>query len=327
MKNIVNLVLILTLSFTLSCANKRPVGDTPVSVSPSGNKGPEMPVTTPTPTASLDGKPQDAIASPLPGNPKSRVTLVLGGAGVASFATVGLLKRFQEEGIEIDSIVSTGWPTLFALGYSFMKSVHDLEWFAMRLQEKDFYKAGIFEGAEKGYAAHDVLSKLIQNSFKQKEIGEGRIPVVISAGNTELSERDVFDHGDWKTPLLMTMSVPGIYRPYPQSQDHEAISSLQGMDVSEAVKRGAKTVVAVNMYPDYFKHLKAERKDTSDSVFRKLYLSQLKKSIAIETKDVPFIGTISMDAPVNDFNVKRNAIFAGYKEGTRLARLIRSQAK
>ncbi len=268
-----------------------------------------------------------AIPSTAPGSPKQRVTLVLGGAGIASFATVGILKRFQEEGIEIDLIVSTGWPTLFALGYSFMKSVHDLEWFAMRLQEKDFYKAGIFEGSSKGYASHDVLSNLIQNSFKQREIGEGKIPVVISAGNTELSEQDLFDHGDWKAPLLMTMSVPGIYRPYPQAADKGAINSMQGIDISEAIKRGAKTVIAVNMYPDYFKHLETEKKDTSDNVFRKLYLSQLRKSIATETKDQPFVGVISLNLPVNDFASKRVAIFTGYREGTRLTRLLRAAQK
>lgn len=322
MRKHLSFLLVFLLLFNFSCASKRPK-DT-VAVSPSGNKGPEVtPIPAPTPTP--DAKTADApVPPPLPGSPKTRITLVLGGAGVASFATVGVLKRFQEEGIDIDLIVSTGWPTLFSLGYSFMKSVHDLEWFAMRLQEKDFYKAGIFEGSDKGYAAHDVLSNLIQNSFKQKELGEGRIPVVISAGNTELSGQEIFDHGDWKTPLLMTMSVPGIYRPYPQSPDREAISSLQGIDVGEAVKRGAKTVVAINMYPDYFKHLKTEKKDTSDSVFRKLYLSQLKKTIAAETKDLPYVGTITLDVPVNDFASKRVAIFAGYREATRLSRLLRA---
>ena len=89
---------------------------------------------------------------------KRKITLVLGGAGVASFATVGLLKRFYEEGIEVESIITTGWPTLFALANGFLKSVHDLEWFAMRLQEKDFYKASIFDPSKGDYVEFTIIS-------------------------------------------------------------------------------------------------------------------------------------------------------------------------
>lgn len=250
------------------------------------------------------------------------IGLVLGGAGVSSFATVGLLKRFHEEGIVVDYIVTTGWPTLFSLAFSYMKSVHDMEWFAMRLNEKDFYKAGIFN-PESGYASHEKLSSLIENAFQQRGLEEGKVPVIVSATNTEPGDPEISDRGDWRLPLLKTMSVPGIYRPYPSGNATEWITSLQGIDVEEGVKRGAKTVVAVEMYEDYFHFLRNGKKDSSDQVFRKLYLNQLKKTIAKELTAATVTGKIVLTSSPTDFSQKRAAIFAGYKEGARLARQIR----
>jgi hypothetical protein len=204
-----------------------------------------------------------------------------------------------------------------------------LEWFATRLKDKDFYQVGIFS-PEAGYASHEKLSALIESSFKQRGIEEGKVPVIISATNTEpgsSSDVEVFDKGDWRTPLLKTMSVPGIYRPYPSMDEskksQEWISSLQGIDVEEGKKRGADTVVAIEMYEDYFQFLKGGKKESSDQVFRKLYFNQLRKTMSKEMEQATVQGRIVISAPPTDLASKRVAIFAGYKEAARLARLIR----
>lgn len=276
----------------------------------------EEPLIPPVPSATPVEPPKPSVGD------SYHIGLVLGGAGVSSFATVGLLKRFQEEGIIVDYIVSTGWPSLFSLAFAYMKSVHDMEWFAMRLNEKDFYKVGVFN-PETGYASHEKLSGLIENAFQQRGLEEGKVPVIISATNTEPGDAEISDRGDWRVPLLKTMSVPGIYKPYPSNHSTEWISSLQGIDVEEGIKRGAKTIVAVEMYEDYFRFLKGGKKDSSDQVFRKLYLNQLKKTIAKELSSATFTGKISLQGTATDFSQKRAAIFAGYKEGARLARQIR----
>jgi predicted acylesterase/phospholipase RssA len=255
---------------------------------------------------------------------KPRVGLALGGAGVASFAVVGLLKRFQEEGIQIDYIVATGWPALFAVGYGFLRSVHDLEWFATRLQEKDFYAPGSLFEVSKDYASHERLSKLIENSFPQHDLAETRVPVLISTANSEPGESELYEKGDWKGPLLKTMSVPGIYRPYPENADaNQGTSSLHGVDVESAAKRGARFIVAVTMYDDYFNSLKSQ-KGTSDAVFRRAYLSQIKSSIAKEEKLAHISGKITLGKSPGDFTAKRLAIQAGYKEAARIARELRT---
>lgn len=298
------LVIFSLLSCTSQPAKQgpNPVTGEPVKTGPSEPMGPPEP-------------PKRTAEAP-------HVALVLGGAGVASFATVGLLKRFNEEGIKIDFIVTTGWPTLFALGYGFQKSLHDVEWFAMRLSEKDFYSGGIFE-VNRDYESHEKLSELITNAFQQKDLSQTKLPVVISATNTEQGEPEIYDHGEWKEPLLKTMSVPGIYRPYPKDANQTWINSLRGLDVEEAIHRGARTIVAVEMYEDYANSIKSAGKG-SDAVFRKLYLTQLTKSLTSSYKQAQAVGHVGLKKAPNDFSQKRAAILAGYKEGARLAKELRA---
>ncbi len=261
-----------------------------------------------------------------PNREKKKITLVLGGAGIASFATVGLLKRLNEEGIEIETLITTGWPSLFALASGFLRSVHDVEWFAMRLQEKDFYKASKFD-PNKGDPASEKLSPLIETHFKQKEIEESKFSLIISSANTEGETGDKYDRGDWRTPLLKTMSIPGLFKPYPKNTDLDWIQSLQGIDVEEAKKRGGTLIVAVEMYGDYYDFLKAGNKDSSDGVFRQLYLTSLKKNVARELKEAQIVSHIQLQSSPTNFSQKRLAIFSGYKEGARLAKAIRSLPK
>lgn len=303
------------------CAHRAPQPEAPPGTTLPGTTGtnPTVPVEPGKP-----GETPPVTVGPRPFE-KPHVALVLGGAGVASFATVGLLKRFAEEGIVIDYIITTGWPTLFALANGFMGSVHDVEWFAMRLGEKDFYKTGLFDN-NKDYQAQDRLSSLIEGSFRAHDLAEAKVQVLISAANTELGEPQTYERGDWKEPLLKTMSVPGIYRPYPnKGNDTQWVQSLSGIDVDEAIRRGAKTIVAVQMYNDYFGNVGNAKRDNSDRVFRQLYLAQIKKSIKKEMKLATITSEITLGKPPGDFAAKRQAILAGYREGAKIARLVQAQ--
>ncbi len=301
---------LLILAVVSACASK--------PVVPAPETRPQYPPTVevPTPTGT------EPVQGPAPSE-RPRVALALGGAGVASFATVGILKRLFEEGIVVDYIVTTGWPTLFALGYGFLKSVHDLEWFAMRLNEKDFFKTGIFDRSEPN--SQEKLSALIENTFKQRDLSESATPVFISAANTS-GDNILYEKGDWKEPFFKTMSVPGIFRPYPKDGGNEWISSLQGINVDQAVQKGAPVVVAVQMYEDYFDSVR-KGGEANDRAFRQLYLNQMKKSLRDEIKRANIVVDVQLNKSPSDFTARRNAILAGYKEGAKIARALRKAAQ
>jgi hypothetical protein len=291
----------------------------PVPIGPAESLVPQVNQTPPV------GNPADVKPNgePIPENrvENRKIALVLGGAGVASFATVGLLKRFQEEGVNIEYIITTGWPTLFTLGFGLLRSVHDVEWFASRLRDRDFHNAGIFNKGSS--SVNDQLSGLIESTFRQGNLSQSKVPIIISASNTELSGSEIYEQGDWKEPLLKTMSIPGIYRPFASPNGSEWIQSLRGLDVEEAEKRGSHLIVAVDMYDDYLESFKG-KKDPQDKVFKKLYVGELKKHIAKELKAATLSSRIVLGKAPNDFGARRAAILAGYKEGTRLVKELQS---
>ncbi len=313
---LLSLLLILNLS---ACAIKRPGSDlktfqdlenvdsSPVQVDSDTRM--EFPVT----PGAAAGSSEGSFAK------KPGITLVLGGAGVASFATVGLLKRLKMEGVKIDLIVASGWPALFALGYGFFKSVHDLEWFAMRLQNEDFEKAcNLKKGEEEG-----ALSKLIESFLKKKDLRDSQTPIVIVAGNTEKEKQGVFDSGEWVDPVLKTLAVPGLYRNFPE-QDISVPKSfdLQSLGVSEAKKRGAYPILAVQMYSDYINFSKGSKENPKKPTIRNIFLASLRKNIREELAQAEGAFQVELKAAPLDFSQKRAAILAGSVQAAQMLKRI-----
>jgi len=253
---------------------------------------------------------------------RKKITLVLGGVGVASFGTIGILKRLQEEGIDIELLVTSGWPTLFGLARGFMNSIHDLEWFAMRLKETDFERLSSFDSNQKD-AEKEKVSQLIENTFKNKELRDSKIPIIIATSHVSGKDSETYDRGEWKTPLLRTMSVPGVFRRYPKNVSDYRFDSVQGLEISEARKQGSPIVVSIEMYGDYFDFLKTGKKDTTRGEFRENYLKALKNNLEQELKESDLTGHIELKTSPTNFSQKRLAIILGYQEGARLAKLIR----
>ncbi|NBT58926.1 hypothetical protein EBT16_09105 [bacterium] len=252
---------------------------------------------------------------------KNGITLVLGGAGIASFATVGLLKRLKTEGVKVDLIVASGWPAMFALAYGSFKSVHDLEWFAMRLQSEDFEKAcRIKKGTDLG-----SLSKLVESFLKKKELQDSQIPIVIVAGNTENEKQGVFDSGDWSTPLLKTLPLPGLYRGFPeQNGSFPGVFDLQSFGVSEARKRGASPIFVVNMYSDYLNFFKdsSQKENPEKPTIRKIFLASLRKNIREEAGQADGVFEVELKGNPLDFSRKRAAFLAGSQKAVQIIRKI-----
>ena len=253
---------------------------------------------------------------------RKKITLVLGGAGVASFATVGILKRLHEEGIIVENLITSGWPSLFALARGFLGSIHDVEWFAMRLDEKDFAKLSNFDFAKKD-AEEEKVTQLIESNFKRKELVDSKIPILISTTNNLGSEGESYNRGEWKTPLLRTMSVPGLFRRYPSIESSGVHSAVKAIDVELALRNEHKTIVAVEMYGDYFDFLEKGKKDSTSGDFRKSHLSSLKNSLNQQLKEAALVGRIELQSSPTNFSQKRLAMLKGYKEGARLAKLIK----
>lgn len=312
-KNLLTSVLaaLLLLVVPVGCATKKPRQTRP-SIPVVGPPAPEDPAPTP------QEPPPEGEETRSP-----RIALVIGGAGVASFATVGLLKRFEQEGVKVDFILASGWPALFALANGFLKSVHDLEWFAMRLKEEELMGKGGLFGADKEFSDHGKLSKLL-DQFRQTDLRQSRVPVYLATTSVHDGTTTIYTAGKWKAPLLKTFSVPGIYSPYPAKKSRQWISSTTGLHTEHSLLKKADVVIAVDMYPDYFQYLRRTKIDSSSNLFRRIFQVQFQRRVSERLAKAHIRGKILIKRSPNAFGAKRKAIKAGYDEGTRILSQLRN---
>src|SRR5262249_47490623 len=118
---------------------------------------------------------------------------------------------------------------------------------------------------------------------------------------------------------------PGVQRIASVSVDKNATSTFKGLDVSEAVRRGAQNIIVVQMYDDYIKFLKAYKGDGGEQAFKQLYVTQLKRSDTEEMKLAQVTGKVALAKGPGDYTAKRVAIVAGYKEAARLVKELRKE--
>lgn len=246
---------------------------------------------------------------------RPRVGLVVGGAGVASFALIGILKRLKQENISISYIVATGWPALFAVGYSLLPSVHDLEWFAMRLNQRDFGDRDWWRGRSESRS----LSSLIRKTFPNKLLQDGSVPVVIFA-HADLETPETIHYGPWEGALIKTLKIPELYYPFPKIADKGA-QPLIGLGVEEGRRLSTVTTVAINLWEDYLVSLKMPRESNGEQVLE--FRRELEESIHSQLANADITVQIKLDRKPSDLSAKRLAILRGYREGVRLVRQIR----
>lgn len=254
-----NFYFILLVSFLTSCASKKPL--TPQEFENTlNNPNASVPIGETAPTA--DG-----------------YTLVIGGVGVSSFATIGVLKAFSEAKIKINKIITSGWPTLFVLAEGFLNSYHDLEWFSMRLNPEEFL---------------DSVKKFSDNYPSKKSI-------YISVCNLENAEHEVFYKGNWKEALKQTFSFPGLFRPYSKNTTYK----VKGLDVEESIRQGDKKIIAVSIYGDFYSDPKAQN----------TYWEILKKETAADFTRAEYRLDIKTLLTPLDYNPKarRQSIRIGYQ--------------
>jgi hypothetical protein len=264
-----------------------------------------------TPTDSAESKKNKTTPS---------ITLVIGGAGMASFAAVGFLKKLEQEKVRIDSIITTGSPSVFALAFAFTKSAHDLEWFAMRLQEKDFRNLALLE---RDSVDEGRVPTLVSQTIGMTNLNQSKVPVIIADINTDHLDPTLVSTGSWKLPLLKTSSIPGLYREFPFEQEARWISTAQALDTAEAGRRGAKVTVVLNCYEDFIKGGFA-KKGTSPQLDQ-VYFRKLEKSLQTLLPSAQVTSSIILGSSPTDFSTKRKAILAGYREATQVIQTLKSK--
>ncbi len=214
-------------------------------------------------------------ANPAPDRPATpRVALVLSGGSAFGMAHAGVIAVLEEAGIPIDMIMGTSMGAivsgLYAAGYSpgeLERIVTDMDWNSIFVDTKTtpadqyerakragyagrigFGRGGLAIGAGL-FSGQNVLSfftELTLHSLVERDFDLLPVPWRAVAADIRTGEKIVFRNGSIAEAMRSSMSIPGVFRPYPTG-GHTLIDGgiVDNMPVGIARDMGADIVIAV----------------------------------------------------------------------------------
>ncbi len=173
---------------------------------------------------------------------RPKVGLVLSGGGAKGFAYIGMLRVFQEVGLEVDYIGGTSIGSiiggLYAIGYSpdaIEKMIREQDWDALlkdqiqrkyvAYEEKEFLensiislpfkkrKIGLKQSMYSGQQINLLLNKYFSPAWNITDFSKLQTPFLCVGTNLFNGDAEVLRHGYLPMAVRASMSIPGYFSP------------------------------------------------------------------------------------------------------------------
>lgn len=173
------------------------------------------------------------------------VGLVLGAGGSRGFAHVGVLKAFEEAGIEADVIVGVSSGAVVAALHAGGMRAAELEATALAIEDNDLldftlFGPGVIEGGR--------LQAYINDTLHNRPIEALQKPFAVIAAERETSRMTIFNRGNTGLAVRASASVPKLFWPV-MIRGTEYVDGGVASRVPASVARqmGADIVIAVDV--------------------------------------------------------------------------------
>lgn len=153
---------------------------------------------------------------PLAGRSQPRLGLALGGGGAKAAAHLGVLKVFEQAGLQVHAVTASSAGALaglfFCAGYSPDEMV---EIMSRELVDRSWtrYVPGSQAWRLWTLLRGGGLQGLIRRYIGARNLEDLKIPLAVSATDLQRGEAVILDRGPIETAVLATMSLPGVARP------------------------------------------------------------------------------------------------------------------
>jgi NTE family protein len=238
---------------------------------------------------------------------KPVVALVLGSGAARGFAHVGVLKVFDEHGIDVDIVVGTSAGSVVGALYAGGIRGEALVQTALDLQRDDVADWGL---PDRGVIRGDRLQRLINESLDQRPMEELDIMFACVATDLQTGRRVVFTKGNTGMAVRASSSVPGVFRPVTiNGRDYVDGGLVSPVSVEVAQQLGADLIIAVDV------SVLPEGNADLSSTWQVLYQSFLIMSQAMAAAEVK-LADILIRPDVKDisgvaFDDKQRALVSG----------------
>jgi len=173
------------------------------------------------------------------------VGLVLGAGGSRGFAHVGVLKAFEEAGIEVDVIVGVSSGAVVAALHAGGMRAAELEATALAIEDNDLldftlFGPGMIEGGR--------LQAYINDTLHNRPIEALQKPFAVIAAERETSRMTIFNRGNTGLAVRASASVPKLFWPVViRGTEYVDGGVASRVPASVARQMGADIVIAVDV--------------------------------------------------------------------------------
>ncbi len=177
---------------------------------------------------------------------KTKLGLVLGGGGCRGFGHIGVIKAFEELGIEFDYVAGTSAGSIVASLYAYGKTASEMTAIAKKLKKSDVAK-GMIPFVKP--AKTERLENLLNGIFGDITVfSEMKIPLSVVCTDLKTGKEVDFDYGNVAKVVSASCAVPGIFTPVVYEDMHLVDGGLKNNVPVDVVKKmGANVVIAVDV--------------------------------------------------------------------------------
>ena len=176
---------------------------------------------------------------------KKKVGLVLGSGGARGLAHIGVLKVFEENGIEIDMISGASIGALIGALYSAEMNSKKLKKDALSMNLNKLFDYTISRsGFIKGKRIENFLDERLGN-LKFKDL---KIPLYVTAFDIDNNQEIVFNRGNVAKAVRSSISIPGVFFPTRNGGKNLVDGGVvDPLPIEILKKKGADIIIVVNV--------------------------------------------------------------------------------
>ena len=136
--------------------------------------------------------------------------LALGGGAYRGVAHLGVLKAFEEEGLNPGFLSGTSSGGLAAAFYAFGMPLEEIRDLADKLH---WLRVSTFNVPKLGLLNNSELGRFVEKHFGSKNIEESPIPLALVASDISTGEKVILKTGSLSQALMATTCILGVFSP------------------------------------------------------------------------------------------------------------------
>lgn len=177
---------------------------------------------------------------------KTKLGLALGGGGFRGIGHIGVIKAFEELGIQFDYVAGTSVGSIIGSLYALGKNSDEMIEMAKNLRKKDIMGGAIpFIKPAKSEKLEETLNKVYGDIMVFSEL---KIPLTVVCTDLKTGKEVDFDYGNVAKAVSGSCAVPGVFTPVVHEDMHLVDGGLRNNIPVDVVKKmGANVVFAVDV--------------------------------------------------------------------------------